>query len=71
MTKNDVRNTIRALDKLSYSVNESARILGVSRSQVYAKIADGTLPSRRVLGKVVLLRDDLERIVANAEQRAG
>lgn len=60
---------IEPLPKLTYNVGECARALGVGKSIVYGKIGSGELPSRRVFGRVVVLREDLERVVAEAKVR--
>jgi len=51
---------ISTAPRLAWSVNEAARALGISRATVFARIADGTLPSirlgRRRLVPVAALR---------------
>ena len=61
---------VEPLPKLTYNVGECARALGVGRSTIYGKVASGELPSRRVFGRVVVLREDLERVVADAKVRS-
>ena len=53
-------------EKLCYNVGQAADALGCSKSMVYHKIACGDLPSRRVFGRVVVLHEDLARVVAAA-----
>jgi excisionase family DNA binding protein len=52
--------------KLTYNVGEAARALGVSKSQIYSKIAVGELRSFRVFGRVVVTADTLRQVVAAA-----
>jgi excisionase family DNA binding protein len=60
---------VETLPKLTYNVGEAARALGVSKSAIYHKVADGQLPSRRVFGRVVITAEDLQRVVADAKVR--
>ena len=59
------------IDKLTYNVGEAARMLGVSGSAIYHKISDGNLAvAPCIFGRVVKkLREDLERVVAEAKER--
>ena len=51
-------------DQLLYSVGDAAQALGVSRSTVYALVADGSLPSVRVRSARRITRSALEAFVA-------
>jgi len=55
--------TDRDPEKLAYNVGQAASAVGVSKSAIYHAIADGRLPARRVLGRVVVLREDMLRLV--------
>jgi excisionase family DNA binding protein len=45
------------------SVAQAADVLGMSRSAVYAAIADGRLPARKWHNRVLLLASELERFL--------
>jgi excisionase family DNA binding protein len=53
-------------ERLSVSVTEAARILGISRTLAYQLVASGEIPSHQFMGRIVvplellraLLRDD-------------
>jgi excisionase family DNA binding protein len=44
---------------LAYSVTEAAQAVGLSRTTLYDLMRSGTLPSRKVAGRRLLLRRDL------------
>lgn len=48
------------------SVNEAATYAGLSRATLYRLSARGTLPIRRIGGRSVVLRDDLDRLLEAA-----
>ena len=56
-------------EKLAYNVGQAAQALGVSKSMIYHQIGVGVLPSRRIFGRVVILAEDVRRVVAEAEPR--
>jgi excisionase family DNA binding protein len=47
-------------DKLAYSPSECAQAIGIGRTKVYRIIADGKLPARKLDGRTLVLRSDLE-----------
>jgi hypothetical protein len=51
--------------KLGFSIKETARASGLSRSLLYLAIAEGKLPARKCRGRTVILREDLRRFLAN------
>jgi excisionase family DNA binding protein len=53
-------------EKLAYNVGEAAAAMGVSKSAVYHAIERGQLPSRRVLGRVVVLREHILGVLGGA-----
>jgi excisionase family DNA binding protein len=53
-------------EKLAYNVGEAAAAMGVSKSAVYHAIERGQLPSRRVLGRVVILREHVQQVLNGA-----
>jgi hypothetical protein len=44
---------------LAYSPAGAAKAIGCSRSWLYERFADGTLPSRKIAGKTFVRREDL------------
>lgn len=56
--------------RLTLSVSEAARLLGVSRALAYELVARGELPSLRLGRRVVVPRKALERLL-DTEDRAG
>ncbi len=50
-------------DRLTYSVAETARILGISRSYCYELVQQGVLPSLRLGRRRLIPRATLERYV--------
>lgn len=51
--------TPRQAHKLAYRIDEAVAASGLSRSTLYALIGNGTLPSVRVAGRRLILKDDL------------
>lgn len=45
--------------RLAYTVEEAARIVGVSRSLLYEEIRDGRLPVRKLRSRTLVRRLDL------------
>jgi excisionase family DNA binding protein len=50
------------------SVREAGRRLGVHRATIMRRVADGSLPSKRVGGRRLLLREAVDHLAA---ERAG
>ena len=51
------------MERLVYSVNETARLLSIGRTSIYAMIADGRLESFK-LGRRTLIRgESIRRLV--------
>jgi excisionase family DNA binding protein len=59
----DLVVTDRPAEKLAYNVGQAAEAIGLSKSGIYHAIADGRVPARKVLGRVVILHEDLQRLV--------
>jgi excisionase family DNA binding protein len=57
--------------KLSYTVNEAAAALGVSRSSVYAKVREGELSTFTFCGRTLIRADVLQRAVDRASGLAA
>jgi excisionase family DNA binding protein len=52
--------------KLSYTVNEAAAGLGVSAATVWAMLKDGELSAKRLRGRTLVPREELERVLEEA-----
>lgn len=52
------------VERLAYRAPEVAKLLGVSRTTVFAWVKDGTIPSIRVGGTVMIPRSGLEEWLA-------
>lgn len=51
----------KTLPRRAYRVNEICKTYGASRSWVYLRIADGSLPSVRVAGARFIRAEDAEK----------
>jgi excisionase family DNA binding protein len=51
------------MEKLAYTVKEAIRATGIPKSTLYEEISAGRLASRKMPGKTLLLRADLERFL--------
>lgn len=49
----------------AYSILETAQILGIGRSTLYALIKEGQLPVRKLGKRTLVLREDLEHFMAS------
>lgn len=49
-----------APDKLAYNVPEAASAIGISRANMFERISKGEIPSVKVAGRRLILREDLE-----------
>ena len=54
--------------KLTLSVTEAARVLGISRAFAYALVARGELPNLRLGRRVVVPRRALEELIEQTDQ---
>ncbi len=52
---------------IAYRVEEAARISGLSRSTLYALRAKGQLAFKRVAGRSLILRKDLEALIEGGQ----
>ena len=55
------------LERLTVSVPEAARLLGVSRMTAYSAIREGVIPSLRIGRRVLVPRAALDRLLAQAD----
>lgn len=51
-------------DRRTYSVEEVAQMLGISRTTAYECINRGEIPARRFGRRVVVLRDELDALLS-------
>jgi excisionase family DNA binding protein len=54
------------LERLTLSVPEAARLLGVSRMSAYSAVREGTIPSIRIGRRVLVPRAALDRLLDGA-----
>ena len=62
-----VRDTIGDEQRVTYSVDEVAAILGISRSAVYDCIARGEIPAKRLGRRLVVVRAALETFLSESD----
>lgn len=55
-----------ASDKLAYTVEEAGRAIGVSRSTVFDMIRMGELFAKKLRGRTVIARTELQRVLTEA-----
>jgi len=51
--------------RLTYSVEEAAQALGISRNSAYAYVKNGTIPSVRVGARLLVPKGALDRLLGN------
>ena len=61
--------TTGTMDKLMIGTAEAARLLGLSRSALYQRVARGTVPGRKFGRRLVFVRDELEGFVRRLPMR--
>lgn len=52
------------MERLTYTVSESAELLGISRSTAYELVRTGDLPSLRLGRRIVIVRRAIESLLA-------
>jgi excisionase family DNA binding protein len=52
--------------KLAYTVDEAGPAIGVSRSTVFEMIRDGEVVAKKVRGRTIIPREELQRIIDEA-----
>ena len=55
----DARSADLSADRLAYSVEEAAKVIGVGRTLTWALVRSGDIPSVRVAGRVLIRRRQL------------
>jgi len=58
-------------ERMTFDVDEAAKILGLSRNAAYAAVAIGQIPSIRLGRRIVVPRIALERLLEQAGQKAA
>jgi excisionase family DNA binding protein len=51
------------MDKLAYSISETARLLSVGRTSIYAMIADGRLDTFKLGRRTLIRAESIRRLV--------
>ena len=52
------------MDRLAYSINETARILSLGRTSIYAMIADGRLVAFKLGRRTLIKADSIQQLLA-------
>lgn len=52
-------------DPIAYTIPEAVQASGIGRSTLYEKIADGSLPARKLGRRTLILRADLEAMISS------
>jgi excisionase family DNA binding protein len=55
------------IDKLTLTVPEAARLLGISRMSAYAAVREGPIPCLKVGRRILVPRSALDRLLAQAD----
>lgn len=59
------------MEKLAYSVNESAEVLGIGRTLLFELIREGRIPSVKLGHRRLIPRSDLEEFVQSLQREAA
>jgi len=59
------------MNKLGYSIEEIAEILGVSRCTIYQELNAGNLDSIKIQGRRIITSDQIERYLKSKQEAAG
>ena len=62
-----MRSVPATVPKRAYSVIETAQLISLGRTKTWELVRTGTLPSKRLGGRVVILHDDLELFLNGLE----
>ena len=52
------------MEKLAYSINDTARTLSLGRTSIYAMIADGRLVAFKLGRRTLIKADSIQRLLA-------
>lgn len=58
-------------ERTTYSVDETAALLGISRNGAYEAIRRGEIPAIKIGGRIVVPRAALDRWLESAGQQSG
>lgn len=58
-------------EPLAYRVKDAAKMLGMGKSKLFALIADGQLPARKIGAATVILRADLIAFLESSPRAAA
>jgi predicted DNA-binding transcriptional regulator AlpA len=61
-------SNVQPLERLALRINDAVAASGLSRSTLYKKMTDGTLPSRVIAGRRLILPEDLRRLLKIEER---
>ena len=53
------------MDRLAYSINETARTLSLGRTSIYAMIADGRLEAFKLGRRTLIKAESIRRLVGS------
>jgi len=57
-------------EKLTYTVEEVAKLLGLSRSSMYQAIRNNSVPSLRIGGRILISKIELEKLLSQNTRRS-
>ena len=55
------------MDRLAYSINDTARTLSLGRTSIYAMIADGRLVAFKLGRRTLIKADSIQRLLAGLD----
>ena len=55
-------------ERRTYTVEEAAQLIGISRATAYAAANDGSLPTINIRGRKLVLKAALDRMLAGEKQ---
>ena len=55
------------MERIAYSINETARALSLGRTSIYAMIADGRLDAFKLGRRTLIKAESIKRLVAGQE----
>ena len=53
-------------DRLAFTIDQSCQVTGLGRNSIYRLIGRGELPSRKLGGRRLILKEDLEAVLKSA-----
>jgi excisionase family DNA binding protein len=66
-----VDNGATALERMTYSVPDAARILGVGRNTAYEAVRNGDIRAVRIGGRVLVSKPEIERLLGGTAAQAA